>query len=286
MGTSISKWCKDPFGFGNTEIAKKFAKFEPIPNLTGLKVAITGANSGIGLAAAKRLAENGANVILLCRDIGKAKAARELIKGDVSITEVDMTNFESISNLKLPDVDMLIHNAGAMFNTQENVIWPTGKLDQTFALHVAGPYLLSSKVNAKYTIWVSSGGMYSVKLNVEKTINPNLKKFDGMDAYARCKRAQVVIARRLGHQSMHPGWSETPGVRSAMPEFSKKVGDIFRTSDEGADTIVWLAAKRPKELGFWFDRERVTEFKVPFTSHNVEEEELLIKELNRVTGKN
>jgi len=129
-----------------------------------------------------------------------------------------MSSYESIMALEMPEVDVLVHNAGAMFDKRDTVKWPNGPLDQTFALHVAGPFLLSKKAKTSETIWVSSGGMYSKKLNVEHTLNPP-ETFDGMMAYARCKRAQVILARRLGHQSMHPGWTDTPGVQNAMPGF-------------------------------------------------------------------
>jgi hypothetical protein len=72
-----------------------------------------------------------------------------------------MSSYESIVGLKLEDVDVMIHNAGAMFDKRETVQWPSGPIDQTFALHVAGPFLLSKVVKSKDTIWVSSGGMYS-----------------------------------------------------------------------------------------------------------------------------
>ena len=134
--------------------------------------------------------------------------------------------------------------------------------------------MLSSRIKSKDTIWVSSGGMYTEKLNVERTLNPP-EPFDGMKAYARCKRAQVILARRLGHQSMHPGWTDTPGVQHAMPKFYDKTKTILRTLDQGADTIVWLAATRPSEKGFWFDREIVSEYKMPFTKHSEAEEDLL-----------
>lgn len=95
---------------------------------------------------------------------------------------------------------------------------------------MAGPYLLSKKIQTKDTIWVSSGGMYSQKLNVEQTLNPP-EPFDGMVAYARCKRAQVVVANKLGHQSMHPGWVDTPGVKVAMPKFYERTHTILRNLD-------------------------------------------------------
>jgi NAD(P)-dependent dehydrogenase (short-subunit alcohol dehydrogenase family) len=78
-----------------------------------------------------------------------------------------MSSYESIMALEMPEVDVLVHNAGAMFDKRETVRWPNGPLDQTFALHVAGPFLLSKKAKTSETIWISSGGMYSKKLNVE-----------------------------------------------------------------------------------------------------------------------
>ena len=45
----------------------------------------------------------------------------------------------------MPEVDVLVHNAGAMFDNRKYVKWPHGELDETFALHVAGPFLLSHR---------------------------------------------------------------------------------------------------------------------------------------------
>jgi len=42
--------------------------------------------------------------------------------------------------------------------------------------------------------------------------------------------------------TMHPGWADTPGIRTALPGFSRVLGPLLRTPAEGADTIGWLAA--------------------------------------------
>lgn len=62
-------------------------------------------------------------------------------------------------------------------------------------------------------------------LNFEK-----MGKYSGIMAYAQNKRQQVVMCERVAknHEgvffaSMHPGWADTPGVRSAMPEFYEKM---------------------------------------------------------------
>ena len=81
---------------------------------------------------------------------------------------------------------------------------------------------------------------------------------------------------------MHPGWVDTVGVENAMPKFYEKTKSILRTPEQGADTIVWLAATQPKDKGFWFDRQLVTEYKMPFTKHSDEEEETLWREMQRI----
>ena len=112
------------------------------------------------------------------------------IQGDTHLLLVDMSSYESIMALNLPEeVDVLVHNAGAMFDKREEVRWPSGMLERTFALHVAGPFLLSRRVKTKDTIWVSSGGMYTFKLNTDQTVVPPEEPFNGTNAYARCKRA-------------------------------------------------------------------------------------------------
>lgn len=175
-------------------------RFDTLPSdLKGLKVAVTGANSGLGFATSSKLASLGAKVYMLCRDQERGEAAKAKIEGDVTLIKVDMSNYKSIMEVDLPDVDVLVHNAGTMFAKREQVEgWPNGPIDATFAVHVAGPYLLSKRFKTKEVIWVASGGMYSQKLNVQNLIEPP-EPFDGMVAYAQCKRAQVIIARRLGH---------------------------------------------------------------------------------------
>jgi hypothetical protein len=54
------------------------------------------------------------------------------------------------------------------------------------------------------------------------------------------------------------GWADTPGVATAMPGFRAKFAASLRSSEQGADTVIWLATKsddRALESGaFYFDR--------------------------------
>jgi NADP-dependent 3-hydroxy acid dehydrogenase YdfG len=66
---------------------------------------------------------------MLCRDKERGEAAKSTISGDVTLLLVDMSNYESIQKLEMPEVDVLVHNAGAMFDKRETVEWPQGPLD-------------------------------------------------------------------------------------------------------------------------------------------------------------
>ncbi|MEL7044562.1 MAG: SDR family oxidoreductase, partial [Pseudomonadota bacterium] len=75
--------------------------------------------------------------------------------------------------------------------------------------------------------------------------------YSGAVAYARCKRALMVVTEEWAREwasdgivvnAMHPGWADTPGVESSLPGFHRVTRHILRTPAEGADTIVWLAA--------------------------------------------
>jgi NAD(P)-dependent dehydrogenase (short-subunit alcohol dehydrogenase family) len=118
-------------------------------------------------------------------------------------------------------------------------------------------------------VWMSSGGMYSAGLpsDVDGYESRGLDRggYNGVRAYARTKRMQVVIAEawagRLAAQdvrveSMHPGWVATPGVATSLPTFNMISRPVLRDAADGADTAVWLVATRPPSTPphFWHDR--------------------------------
>jgi hypothetical protein len=90
------------------------------------------------------------------------------------------------------------------------------------------------------------------------------RRWDGTRAYAQAKRAQVDLvahATELGlaplQVAMHPGWAATPGVDDALPGFATVMGPLLRSTADGADTAVWLAATERSGLkagAFYLDR--------------------------------
>lgn len=98
------------------------------------------------------------------------------------------------------------------------------------------------------TIVVSSGGCLTQEL-ITEDIYMTEEDFDGTVQYARNKRQQLCLVEEMAKLypkagkfvTMHPGWSDTPGVSEAMPDFYAKMKDKLKTAEEGADTILYLS---------------------------------------------
>ncbi len=250
-------------------------------SLDGRVIAVTGATSGLGRAAAAQLAGDGATVILVGRNPDKAASVVAEIReatGNPHLSSViaDMGDLDSVRRAaeQILDehdrLDVLIHNAGAL--THERVDSPDGT-EATVASQVVGPFLLTCRLLHRLeasaparVITMSSGGMYSAALTVDG-LQMDEAEYNGSKQYALAKRAQVTLnemwarhvdRRSVVFHSLHPGWADTPGVEEALPTFRKIVGPLLRDVEAGADTMVWLAADDGEPLattgGFWLDR--------------------------------
>lgn len=250
-------------------------------DLRGRVIAVTGATSGLGRAAAAQLARDGATVIVLGRDATKAERVTTQLREStgnerISSVLVDMgvqASVRTAADQILAEhdrLDVLLHNAGALTQHRENA---PGGIEQTVASQVVGPFLLTGLLLERLiaskparVITVSSGGMYTANLQVA-SLQMDGGAYNGSQQYARAKRAQVTLNelwaarvpdRAVVFHAMHPGWADTPGVEASLPTFRRVVGPLLRTPAEGADTMVWLAADDGAPLAtsgrFWLDR--------------------------------
>jgi dehydrogenase/reductase SDR family protein 12 len=144
--------------------------------MSGKVAIVTGATSGLGLAAATRLAALGASVRLLGRDIGRTEHARQLIvsrtgNADVEIGVADLASLDDVRRYaeqvrRYHDrLDVLINNAGALVH--EHQLTADG-VELTAQTHVVAPFLLTAhllpllaRTPGSRVVTVSSGGMYT-----------------------------------------------------------------------------------------------------------------------------
>src|SRR5829696_5856345 len=88
-----------------------------LPDQSGRTIIVTGANSGIGLIAARELARAGARVVLAVRDTGRGERAAESVPGDREVRKLDLADLSSVrafADAWEGDLDVLINNAGVM----------------------------------------------------------------------------------------------------------------------------------------------------------------------------
>lgn len=278
-------------------------------SLTGKTVVITGATSGLGRAAAAGLAELGARVVLVGRDPHKAAAAADRITAGTGGAEVgvyladlsSMTDVRRLAGELLAaeaHIDMLVNNAGVLF--PERRLSEEG-IELTLATNLLSHFLLTSLLLPRLRasapariINVSSGGMYTQRIDVDDLQSEN--GYRGSVAYARTKRGQVILTEMWAEaeaesgvvvHAMHPGWADTPGVATSLPRFRRLAGPLLRTPEEGADTIVWLAAA--DEPGgttglFWLDRRPRPTYRLPGTRETPADRVRLWDELSRLSG--
>jgi dehydrogenase/reductase SDR family protein 12 len=165
-----------------------------------------------------------------------------------------------------------VNNAGVLLN--ERRLTAEG-LEESFATNVVGPYLLAQGLmplliqspHGGRVINVSSGGMLTARLNPNDLQCSQMAKWDGSAAYAHHKRLLCYWTAEEARKqapavffaSTHPGWVDTPGVRSSIPDFFQTFQPYLRNLVEGVDTVLWLSggeidARQLPNGEFWFGK--------------------------------
>lgn len=281
-----------------------------LPSMKGKTVVITGATSGLGKAASQRLAGLAARVCLVGRSSDKLEATRQAIivstgndridthRADLSAT-ADVRSLAGSLLETEERIDVLINNAGALF--PERGVTPDGN-ERTLATNLLGCFLLTNLLIPRLResapariITVSSGGMYTQRIRVGD-LQSEQGVYRGSVSYARAKRGQVILTEMWAQMlqgsgvvvhAMHPGWADTPGVEVSLPTFRKLTKPFLRTPEQGADTIVWLAAAAEAAATtgkFWLDRRPRPTHRLGSTVETPDDRRALWQTLNELTG--
>lgn len=264
------------------DLRSRMFHWQPLADLSmeGRTVAVTGATSGLGELTAATLARLGARVLLIARNEEKANATRERIEADygegrTAVYLADMSDIAAVRRVAAeirdaePTLDVLVNNAGALLGERSTSV---DGYEMTFATMVLGPFVLTNELipllsesRDARAITVTSGGMYAQPLHLDD-LQMEREPYRGATAYARAKRAQVVLTRlwaedhrgtSITFHATHPGWTETPGFESSLPRFHRLIGPLARRPEQGVDTIVWLAAAPEVAAStgrLWLDR--------------------------------
>lgn len=263
--------------------------WKELPDLTGRTIVITGATSGLGKAAASELSAFGADLILIGRNRLKTQAtALELHKqsgGNVEPVIADLCDLQAVAEISesmansVFRIDALIHNAGVLLPKYTTTV---DGFEATFATQILAPHILTrnllpilQRTGDARVITMTSGGMYTERLDPDN-VTMARSEYDGTKAYARAKRAQVVMNQQWAYREpsaavfhcVHPGWAATPGVEQALPRFYRVMKPLLRDPYQGADTMVWLAAaEEPLHSSglLWLDRHPRSLNKLPWT---------------------
>ncbi len=200
-------------GFSRLGIAlrRRLEDWQEPPSMKGQVAVVTGATSGIGLAAAVAMARLGASVHLVGRDAARGATARAAVEGagpaPAELDLVDLSDAEAVVTLGLrlseryEKVNVLVHNAGALTRIFKTT--PAG-VELTVATQVIAPYLLTATLapllwssSPATIVTVSSGGMYTQRFDLAR-LEMTAKEYDGPVAYAAVQAGSGRPGLRLG----------------------------------------------------------------------------------------
>ncbi len=224
---------------------------------------VTGASSGIGLAAAIDLACRGDQVVLVGRDAARLHVAAEQVRDAAGeLPEVFRADFAVLDDVRAlaerlraayDRIDVLANNAGTIALTPTTTVDGYELSIQTN--HLA-PFLLTNLLRDRLgrVVVTASAAHRSGSLN-PNDLNQPLRRYRAMSAYGTSKQANILFtteaARRwpdLPTYCFHPGVVRTRfGGDSRLITFAMRLLPA-RSAEKGAETLVWLAKQAPERL--------------------------------------
>ena len=225
---------------------------------------VTGANSGMGMATVEALSDEGAKVIMLCRNEKRGmEAFRKLMEKkdrQIELMLCDLGDYSSIRSFasqvkeKYKRIDILVNNAGFISLDRQET---KEGLERQFGINHIGHFLLTTELldlmgEGSRIVVVASGAHKAGKIRFDDI---NLKRgYNVVRAYSQSKLANVLFAKELSKMlkdrgitvnCCHPGAVATNMGVSRETGFGKTITGLlkpfFQTPAEGARTAIFLA---------------------------------------------
>ena len=262
-----------------------------IPSLTGKRVLITGANSGIGYCASLRLARKGAQVVLACRDQKRGEAALARIDDDhpgchAELAILDLASLASVRNFAEKELaqhrplHILINNAGVMAPPKR--LTTVDGFELQFGTNVLGHFALTALLmpaleqaaagssERPRIVTIASIAHKGGRLNFDDL--QSTKHYSPRKAYQQSKLANLMFAFELDRRlrathsrvmsvAAHPGVAKTNlflvGDYSAFEKSVRElvghtIGIVLNTDGEGALPTLYAATALGVEDGGYY----------------------------------
>jgi NAD(P)-dependent dehydrogenase (short-subunit alcohol dehydrogenase family) len=249
--------------------------------MQGKTVVITGATSGIGEVAAESLARAGARIVFVARDPAKAGALLDrLVRANPAAAhgwvEADLSTIAAMKSAgaavleKAPRVDVLVNNAGAIFQPRQ--VTADG-LEKTFAVNHMAYFVLTEILRPGLSPGariVSTASTAHGRATLDFDDLQSSRGYTALGAYSRSKLCNILWTRELARRlegtgvtanCLHPGvvntgfGKELPGLMGGALAILKRL--FFISSAQGAETIIYLASDpgvAGRTGGYWAKR--------------------------------
>lgn len=192
-----------------------------LPDLSGQTYLITGANSGIGLEAARTLAGAGGHVVLAVRDTAKGEAAAQTIHGSTEVRELDLADLSSVRAFAAAwdaPITTLVNNAGIMMVAEGRTV---DGFERQIGTNHFGHFALTNLLLPHVTdrvVTISSGLHNGPQVHLDNLELEGIYKPTA--AYQQSKLANLLFTHELQRRltqagstvvahAAHPGYSAT-----------------------------------------------------------------------------
>ena len=227
-------------------------------DMTGRSVIVTGANSGIGRAAARAFAGAGARVVLAVRDTAKGETAAAAMPGTTEVRRLDLASLASVREFAdgwSGPLDLLVNNAGVMVPP---LSWTAEGFELQFGTNHLGHFALTNLLLPDITgrvVTVSSTGHRVGTIDFDD-LNWERKPYKPWRAYGQSKLANLLFTAELQRRlteagsrvlatAAHPGYAATnlqfhSGKR--VNEIVSRIGNRLLAQDEDGGALPTLYA--------------------------------------------